>query len=144
MKRNISIQTNENMKIKNNIDIIKTKCNNLIKEKEGTKENNLKDYIKKDKDTINLDNKPKQVFENENNLNDIKKINETETEKEKENIIYKKTEIININEDNDKNKTENNNLNSQYNEVFNENETKAEINKKAIEKIISILEINYI
>ena len=110
------------------------------KEKEGTKENNLKDYIKKDKDTINLDNKPKQVFENENNLNDIKKINETETEKEKENIIYKKPEIININEDNDKNKTENNNLNSQYNEVFNENETKAEINKKAIEKIISILE----
>jgi hypothetical protein len=112
-------------------------------EKEGTKENNLKDYTKldeDDKDTIIFDNKSKQVFENESNLNDINKIKETETEKDEENIVNKKPEIININDDNDKSKTEINNLNPQNNEVLKENEIKAERNRKAIEKIISILE----
>ena len=51
-------------------------------------------------------------------------------EKDEENIIYQKPEIININDDIDKNKNEiNNNFNSENNEISKENEIITEEHK---------------
>ena len=88
-------------------------------------------------------NESKKILENENNSN-IKnnqnaQFKDKKPEKGEENIIYQKSEIININDDIDKDANEISNLNSEKKEISKENEIKIEENKTKIEKIISIL-----
>ena len=74
LKKNINIQTNENMKIKNNINIIQTKCSDLIKEKYD-----LEDIVIKQEDKINFLNK---------SINEVKQIIDTKDNQIKKDKIY--------------------------------------------------------